>query len=137
MSGLFVAPITTTPLRSSRPSISVNNWLTILCVTCASPPSPPDLLGATESNSSKKTMQGDACLAFLKTSLTPFSDSPTHLDSNSGPLILMKLDSEVVATAFAINVFPVPGGPYNKRPFGGLTSPSVNKSGYLRGHSTT
>ncbi len=100
-------------------------------------PDPVFLLGAIESISSKKITQGEACLAFLNTSLIPFSDSPTHLDNNSGPLILMKLDSDVVATAFAIKVFPVPGGPYNKRPLGGLTSPSVNNSGYLSGHSTT
>src|SRR5215472_7705849 len=63
------------------------------------------LRGAIASNSSKNTMQGDACLAFRKTSLTPFSDSPTHLDISSGPFTLMKLDCEVVATALAIKVF--------------------------------
>ena len=56
-------------------------------------------------------IHGAAMRAFLNISLTPFSDSPTHFDNSSGPLILMKLDSVVVATAFAINVLPVPGGP--------------------------
>ena len=50
-------------------------------------------------------------LPFLKISLTPFSDSPTHFESNSGPLMLMKLDSVIFASAFAIRVLPVPGGP--------------------------
>ena len=56
-------------------------------------------------------IQGDACRAFLNISLTPFSLSPTHFESNSGPLMLMKLDSVIFARAFAIKVFPVPGGP--------------------------
>src|SRR5215467_14244707 len=93
------------------------------------------LRGAIASNSSKNTMQGDACLAFRKTSLTPFSDSPTHLDISSGPFTLMKLDCEVVATALAIMVFPVPGGPYNRSPLGGVTSASLNRSACLSGHS--
>ena len=63
-----------------------------LSVTCESPWSPP-LVGAIASNSSKKIIHGAACVAFLKISLTPFSDSPTHLLSNSGPLMLIKLAS--------------------------------------------
>ena len=43
--------------------------------------------------------QGAACLAFLNTSRTPFSDSPTHFDNSSGPFMLIKLDSDVEATA--------------------------------------
>jgi len=35
-------------------------------------------------------IHGAACRAFRKISLTPFSDSPTHFESNSGPLTLMK-----------------------------------------------
>ncbi len=31
----------------------------------------------------------------------------------------MKHASVLLATALAVNVFPVPGGPYNKTPFGG------------------
>ena len=56
-------------------------------------------------------MHGAACLAFLNTSRIPFSDSPTHLDNNSGPLTLIKLEPHSFATALTINVFPVPGGP--------------------------
>ena len=40
---------------------------------------------AIASISSKNTIEGAALLAFLKTSLTAFSDSPTHLLNNSGP----------------------------------------------------
>ena len=51
------------------------------------------------------------------------------------PFTLMKLDSEVVATALAIMVFPVPGGPYNSSHLGGATSASLNRSACLSGHS--
>ena len=66
---------------------------------------------AIASISSKKITVGEACLAFLNTSRTPFSDSPTHLDRSSGPFTEMKLDSLSLATAFASKVLPVPGIP--------------------------
>ncbi len=64
-----------------------------------------------ESISSRKTTEGAACLALRNVSLTAFSDSPTHLLRNSGPLMLMKLAWLSVATALASMVLPVPGGP--------------------------
>jgi len=60
---------------------------------------------------SNKIIDGETCRAFLKSSRIAFSDSPTHLDKSCGPLTLMKLAELSVATAFASNVFPVPGGP--------------------------
>ena len=39
---------------------------------------------------SKKMMRGEAMRAFLKISHTPFSDSPIHFESNSGPFTTMK-----------------------------------------------
>jgi len=47
---------------------------------------------------------------------TAFSDSPTHFDMTSGPLIEMKFASDSVATAFARRVLPDPGGPYSRMP---------------------
>jgi hypothetical protein len=47
--------------------------------------------GAIESISSKNITHGEACLALLNISLTPFSDSSTHLEINSGPFTLIKL----------------------------------------------
>ena len=58
-----------------------------------------------ESISSKKIIDGATCFAFLKISLTPFSDSPTYLFNNSGPLTDIKFASDSVATAFASSVF--------------------------------
>ena len=50
--------------------------------------------------------------------LTAFSDSPTYLLSNSGPLIDIKLAFDSFETALATNVLPHPGGPYNNTPAG-------------------
>ncbi len=109
MSGLFVAAITTTSLRVSRPSSSARSWFTtrslVLC------PSSIPLIGAMASSSSKNMMAGETWRAFLKTSLTAFSDSPTHFERSWGPLTDMKFAFVSFATALAMRVFPVPGGP--------------------------
>ena len=123
MSTLLVAARTTTPSNSCMPSSSVRSWDTILSVLVFIPippsiPAPPPLVGAIESISSKNITHGAACLAFLNISLIPFSDSPTHLDINSGPFTPIKLASDSVATAFASMVLPVPEGPWSRMPFG-------------------
>ena len=135
MSGRFVAPMITTLTRDSIPSISVKSWLITRSETPLSP-KPIPLLGTTESSSSKKTMEGAAVRPFLKTSRIAFSDSPTHLLKSSGPLIEMKFASLSVATAFASMVFPQPGGPKSRIPFGGLIPTLLKTSGFLIGHST-
>ena len=134
MSGLLLVPMTTTFSRDSIPSISVKSWLSTRSETSASPPIPRR--GTTESNSSKKMIEGAAVRPLLKTSRIPFSDSPTHLLNSSGPLIEMKLASPSVATAWASIVLPHPGGPYSSIPFGGLIPTRLNTSGLFRGHST-
>ena len=48
-----------------------------------------------------------------------------------------KLQSSWLATARAKSVFPVPGGPYNKQPFGGIIPTCWNNSGFVRGNSVT
>ena len=89
MSGRFVARDHHHIVQAiSRPSISVSSWEMTLSVTCESE-SPPRI-GAMESISSMKMMQGAACLALRNVSRTAFSLSPTHLLRNSGPLTLMK-----------------------------------------------
>ncbi|BAA29779.1 146aa long hypothetical protein [Pyrococcus horikoshii OT3] len=106
----------------------------ILSVTFS--PSEVPLAGAIASISSIKIIAGAACLAFLKISLILFSLSPTHLLNTSGPLTAMKLASLSVATALAKRVLPVPGGPYNKTPLGGVIPSFLNALGYFSGHST-
>ena len=79
-------------------------------------------LGTSASISSKKMMQGAACLALWKISRTPRSDSPTYFESRVGPLTEMKLTCVSVARALASSVLPQPGGPESKIPLGGFTS---------------
>lgn len=50
---------------------------------------------------------------------------------------LRKLQSSWEATARASSVLPVPGGPYNKQPFGGLIPTRWKSSGFRRGSSIT
>ena len=69
------------------------------------------LFGQRLSSSSKKITQGADELARLNSYLTAFSDSPTYLLSNSGPLIEMKLAFDSLETARATKVLPQPGGP--------------------------
>ena len=111
MSGLFVAPEDHDPLQLLEPvhlrQELAHDALRHLAVASR----PTSVLGAIASISSKKMTQGAAARAFLKTSLTPFSDSPTHFEMSSGPLMLMKFASLSFATALAMRVFPVPGGP--------------------------
>mmetsp|Transcript_91505 Transcript_91505/g.144578 ORF Transcript_91505/g.144578 Transcript_91505/m.144578 type:complete len:228 (+) Transcript_91505:862-1545(+) len=49
--------------------------------------------------------------------------------------MLKNVVSHSVATAFASNVLPVPGGPNSKTPFQGVSNP-VNSSGYFSGITT-
>mmetsp|Transcript_45088 Transcript_45088/g.109692 ORF Transcript_45088/g.109692 Transcript_45088/m.109692 type:complete len:246 (+) Transcript_45088:1677-2414(+) len=49
----------------------------------------------------------------------------------------MKHASVRLATARAVNVFPVPGGPYNSTPFGGSMPNVTNRSGCNNGVSST
>ena len=133
-SGRFVAAMTTTSDKSSKPSSSVSIWFTTRWLTPES--SEPALFGTIASTSSKNTMQGDTCRAFLKISLTCFSDSPTHLLNTSGPFTEMKFASASVATALASIVLPVPDGPYNKIPRGARMPILLKTSGCFKGHST-
>lgn len=60
---------------------------------------------------------------------TSFSESPRHLLTMDEAEMLKNVVWHSVATAFASSVFPVPGGPYSRRPFHGVRMP-VNSCGY-------
>ena len=51
-------------------------------------------------------------------------------------MIDIKLALDSFATALASSVLPVPGGPYNSIPLGGVIPIRLNISGLDRGHST-
>ena len=64
------------------------------------------------------------------------SDSPAILLMISGPLIRKKNAPVSLATARAISVLPVPGGPNIRIPRGGLTPIDLKSCGCLSGSST-
>ena len=128
MSSRFEAPMTMTFSRPSTPSISARSWGTIVVSTSEDTPEPR--VRKIESISSKNTITGVPALAFSrarwKISRMCRSVSPTNLLSSSGPLMLRKnarpssgssprclaiFFASEFATAFAMSVFPQPGGP--------------------------
>mmetsp|Transcript_28833 Transcript_28833/g.98222 ORF Transcript_28833/g.98222 Transcript_28833/m.98222 type:complete len:200 (-) Transcript_28833:1845-2444(-) len=66
---------------------------------------------ASASTSSKKTIEGDVDSARKKIPWRARSESPSHMDSNSGPRTVRKLIEHSVAIARASMVFEHPGGP--------------------------
>ena len=66
-----------------------------------------------------KMIAGAFSRASRKTSRTIRGPSPRYFCTNSEPTILMKAAVVAFATALAIIVLPVPGGPYMSTPRGG------------------
>ncbi|KAF7045127.1 hypothetical protein CFC21_054263 [Triticum aestivum] len=71
-------------------------------------------------------MQGDRFFAARKSSRTLLAPVPTYTSSKSLPLHAKKGTPASPATALANMVFPVPGGPTSKRPFGSLPPSRVH-----------
>lgn len=65
-----------------------------------------------------KIMLGCVFRARLNSPATNLFDSPNHLFVNTDAAMLMKVAPDSLARALASNVFPHPGGPYNRTPFG-------------------
>ena len=124
ISGLFVAPKITIPLDVSNPSISVSNWFkvcslsSLLCIWLS-------LLLPIESISSINIIHGAIFSASLNKSLTFAAPIPTNISTNVEPETDKNGTFASPATAFAIRVLPVPGGPTNKAPLGNLAPISV------------
>ena len=116
----------------TRPSISVSSWATTRFST-----SPTTLarFGAMASISSRKTIAGASRVACSNTSRSRPSDSPTYFCMISGPLTWMNVAWTSVATARAISVLPVPGGPYSSTPRGGSIRIRLKSCGYFIGSS--
>ena len=72
--------------------------------------------------------------ATAKSARTSRSPSPIHFDMSDDAEMLKNVARESVAIAFAISVFPVPGGPKSSSPFGGRRWP-VKMSGCSSGHT--
>ena len=72
-----------------------------------------------------KIIHGAESLALLNKSLTLDAPTPTNISTKSEPEIEKNGTSASPATAFASNVFPVPGGPTSNAPFGSFAPISL------------
>mmetsp|Transcript_5745 Transcript_5745/g.18876 ORF Transcript_5745/g.18876 Transcript_5745/m.18876 type:complete len:252 (+) Transcript_5745:1209-1964(+) len=136
-SGLFVAASTMTPVLPSKPSISVRSWLMVCSRSSLPPPIPEPRWRPTASISSMKMMQGAFALAFSNRSRTRDAPTPTKSSTNSDAAQEKKGTPASPATALAINVLPVPGGPTKRQPLGILAPSAVYLSGFFKKSTTS
>ena len=116
-----------------KPSISVNSWFRVFSRSSFDPvilffP----LALPIASISSIKIIAGDLSFACLNRSRTREAPTPTNISTKSDPEREKKGTLASPATALANNVFPVPGCPTNKAPFGILPPSTVYFWGFLR-----
>ncbi|KAH3673219.1 hypothetical protein WICMUC_003837 [Wickerhamomyces mucosus] len=125
--GLLVAPSTKILPEDVRPSHRVMNSAFNIAVTSWS----IDCLSLkNESISSMNIIQGCNLPPSEKIASTILFDSPYHLSIICDILIEMKFAPLSLASALASIVFPQPGGPYNKTPFGAFNNElKLNNSG--------
>ena len=121
----------TTPIPSSKPSISLRSWFRV-CSLSSLPPKLESLFLPMASISSIKTIHGAFSLACLKRSLTLEAPIPTNISTNSEPDIEKNGTPASPATAWASKVLPVPGGPTKRAPLGILAPISVYFPGSCR-----
>ena len=116
----------------SKPSISTRIWFNVCSRSSFPPPTPVPRTRPTASISSTKIIAGATCFAILNKSRTRDAPTPTNISTNSEPEIAKKATLLSPATALASIVFPVPGAPINRIPFG-ITAPiSRNFFGFFR-----
>ncbi len=84
-----------------------------------------------------KMMQGAFFLACSKRSRTRAAPTPTNISTKSEPLMEKKGTPASPATARASSVFPVPGGPTSRTPFGILAPSFRKRSGSFRNSTTS
>mmetsp|Transcript_92416 Transcript_92416/g.299021 ORF Transcript_92416/g.299021 Transcript_92416/m.299021 type:complete len:275 (-) Transcript_92416:480-1304(-) len=132
MSALFVAATTITPVLPWKPSISVRIWFRVCSRSSLPPPMPAPRCRPMASISSMKTMQGAFSFACLKMSRTREAPTPTKSSMNSDAEDWMKGTPDSPASALAIRVLPVPGGPVSSTPLGILAPTFTKRSGALR-----
>ncbi|MFS8023984.1 hypothetical protein Hanom_Chr16g01457951 [Helianthus anomalus] len=137
MSARLVAATTMIPVFPSNPSISVKSWLSVCSLSSFPPPIPVPLCLPTASISSTNTIHGAFSFAFLNRSRTLEAPTPTNISTNSEPEMEKKGTPASPAIALANSVFPVPGGPTRRTPFGILAPTAVNLSGFFKNSTTS
>ena len=137
MSGRLVAAIMTMPSVVSKPSISDNIWLSVCSRSSWPPPIPAPRLRPIESISSMKMMALPNLRAESKRSRTRLAPTPTNISIKSEPLTDRNGTPASPATARAISVLPVPGGPTRSMPLGIRAPISAYLSGCFRNSTTS
>src|SRR6202034_3244694 len=115
-SGRLVAAMMMMPSFCSKPSISTSNWLSVCSRSSLPPPRPAPRWRPTASISSMKMMQGAFFFACSNMSRTRLAPTPTNISTKSEPEMVKKGTLASPATARAISVLPVPGGPPRSTP---------------------
>src|SRR5436309_2939637 len=113
------SPIVTTSRSSRSPDVAISRRF-----------------APTESSSSMNTMDGDFSRASWNSSRTSRAPSPIYFWTSSDPTNRMNVAWVRLATALARRVFPVPGGPTKRTPFGGSIPTLRYSSGFRSGSST-
>ena len=119
----FVAAITMIPSLTPKPSISTRSWFKVCSLSSCPPPMPVPRRRPTASISSINTIHGACLFASANISRTREAPTPTNISTKSEPEIEKNGTPASPATAFAIRVLPVPGGPTRMTPFG-IRAPS-------------
>ena len=133
----FVAAMTIMPSLTPKPSISTSIWFKVCSLSSWPPPSPEPLRLATASISSIKIIHGAFFFASPNRSLTLAAPTPTNISTKSEPEMLKNGTLASPATAFAISVLPVPGGPTKRTPFGILAPMPINFFGSFKKSTTS
>ena len=120
------------PSLAPKPSISTSNWLRVCSLSSCPPPRPAPLCLPTASISSINIKAGEFFFACSNKSLTLDAPTPTNISTKSEPEILKNGTPASPAIALANKVFPVPGGPTSKTPFGILAPISIYLDGAFK-----
>ncbi len=136
-SGRFVAAIRITFVSVSKPSISTSIWFKVCSRSSWLPPRPAPRCRPTASISSTNTIHGECRFAWSKRSRTRLAPTPTNISTNSEPEIEKNGTPASPETAFASKVFPVPGNPTRRTPFGIRAPRAMNFSGSRRNSTTS
>ncbi len=120
------------PSFASKPSISTSNWLSVCSRSSLPPPRPAPRWRPTASISSMKMMQGAFFFACSNMSRTRLAPTPTNISTKSEPEMVKNGTLASPATARAISVLPVPGGPTSSTPRGILPPSRWNFPGSRR-----
>mmetsp|Transcript_10619 Transcript_10619/g.21017 ORF Transcript_10619/g.21017 Transcript_10619/m.21017 type:complete len:273 (-) Transcript_10619:315-1133(-) len=136
VSARFVAMMTLTLTLWSNPSIWLSSSSRMRCTSRSAPVWASKRFVAMASISSMKMMDGEFSRAILNTSRTIRGPSPRYFCTNSDPTTRMKDAFVCEATARAIMVLPVPGGPKSSTPRGGSIPICLYNSKCVRGSST-